>query len=44
VLDYATYVRLLREHDYTGPLIIEHLTEVQIPDTMRYVQSFLEAV
>jgi sugar phosphate isomerase/epimerase len=43
VLDYATYVRLLHEHDYTGPLIIEHLTEAQIPDTMRYVQRFLEA-
>jgi sugar phosphate isomerase/epimerase len=41
LLDYATYVRLLREHGYSGPLIIEHLTEAEIPRTMRYVEGFL---
>jgi sugar phosphate isomerase/epimerase len=44
LLDYATYARLLREHDYAGPLIVEHLTEAQIPETMRYVQRFLAEV
>jgi len=40
-LDYPTYIRLLREHGYTSPLIIEHLTQEEIPQTMRYVQGFL---
>lgn len=42
LLDYATYVRLLREHHYDGPLIIEHLTEREIPDTMAYVRPFID--
>jgi sugar phosphate isomerase/epimerase len=41
VLDYAGYIRLLREHHYDGPLIIEHLTETEIPATMDYVRRFL---
>jgi sugar phosphate isomerase/epimerase len=41
LLDYATYVRLLREHHYTGPLIIEHLGEQEIPATIDYVRRFL---
>jgi len=41
VLDYTTYVRLLRENGYDGALIIEHLTEPQIPETMAYVERFL---
>jgi len=42
ILDYATYVRLLTEHGYTGPLIIEHLTEDEIPAAAAYVQRFID--
>jgi sugar phosphate isomerase/epimerase len=42
MLDYGTYVRLLKEHGYTGPLIIEHLHEPDIPDACRYVQGFID--
>jgi sugar phosphate isomerase/epimerase len=42
MLDYATYVRLLKEHGYEGPLIIEHLTEAEVPDAVEYVQRFID--
>ncbi len=42
ILDYALYVRLLKEHGYTGPLIIEHLTEPDVPAAMAYVQRFID--
>lgn len=43
ILDYALYVRLLKEHGYTGPLIIEHLTESDVPAAMAHVQPFIDA-
>jgi sugar phosphate isomerase/epimerase len=42
ILDYATYVGLLRAHNYAGPLVIEHLTEAEVPDAVRYVQRFID--
>ena len=41
LLDYATYIRLLREHGYDGALVIEHLTEEEIPATVSYVERYL---
>lgn len=43
LLDYARYVQLLKEHGYNGPLIIEHLTEAEVPAAMTYVQRFIDA-
>ena len=43
ILDYARYVQLLRAHDYNGPLVIEHISEAEIPRTMQYVQRFIDA-
>lgn len=42
ILDYATYVRLLEEQGYDGPLIIEHLTEPDVPDAVAYVRGYVE--
>jgi sugar phosphate isomerase/epimerase len=42
IIDYARYVQLLRAHGYTGPLVMEHLTEADIPAAMRYVQRFID--
>jgi len=44
ILDYRLYLRLLKEHGYDGPLIIEHLTEREVPDAMSYVQRFIDTV
>lgn len=43
ILDYGLYVHLLRVHEYDGPLVIEHLTEAELPAAMRYVQPFIDA-
>jgi sugar phosphate isomerase/epimerase len=43
LLDYATYVRLLKAHGYDGPLIVEHLTEAEVPAALAYVQRFIDA-
>jgi sugar phosphate isomerase/epimerase len=42
IIDYPRYVRLLREHDYNGPLVMEHLTEPDIPEAIQYVQRFID--
>jgi sugar phosphate isomerase/epimerase len=42
ILDYPTYVRLLKAHGYDGPLIVEHLTEVEVPTALAYVQRFID--
>jgi sugar phosphate isomerase/epimerase len=42
ILDYATYVTLLREHEYDGPLVIEHLTEEKVPEALQHVQYFID--
>lgn len=44
LLDYDTYLGLLNQHGYTGALVIEHLTEPEVPDTMHYVDAHLAAV
>ena len=41
ILDYALYMRLLREHGYRGSIILEHLAEPEIPRAIAYVQRFL---
>jgi sugar phosphate isomerase/epimerase len=42
ILDYAAYLRLLAEQGYSGPLIIEHLTEPDVPDAVAYVRGFVD--
>jgi sugar phosphate isomerase/epimerase len=42
IIDYAHYVRLLHAHGYTGPLVMEHLIEADVPEAMRYVQQFID--
>jgi sugar phosphate isomerase/epimerase len=42
IIDYGYYAQKLREHNYNGPLIMEHLTEADIPEAMRYVQGFID--
>jgi sugar phosphate isomerase/epimerase len=42
IIDYALYITLLRQHAYTGALVIEHLTEDEVPAAMRYVQSHID--
>lgn len=42
IIDYAHYIRLLHAHGYTGPLVMEHLTEADIPEAMHYVQGFID--
>jgi sugar phosphate isomerase/epimerase len=41
VLDYATYMRLLRESGYDGALIMHSLSEAEIPASKAYVESYL---
>jgi sugar phosphate isomerase/epimerase len=41
ILDYATYVACLRADGYDGALVIEHLTEGDVPDAVRYVERFI---
>lgn len=41
VLNYALYIKLLREINYRGPLIFHSLSEQQIPASVDYVTSFL---
>jgi sugar phosphate isomerase/epimerase len=41
ILDYEFYVHLLEEHGYDGPLVIEHLTEAEVPDAVEYVLRFI---
>jgi sugar phosphate isomerase/epimerase len=42
ILNYELYVRLLREQSYDGPLIVEHLTEAEVPAAVEYVRRFIE--
>jgi sugar phosphate isomerase/epimerase len=42
IIDYARYIQLLRAHDYNGPLVMEHLTEADIPEAMQYVQRYID--
>ena len=40
-LDYSTYLRLLKQTKYDGPLIMHSLSEQQIPDSKRYLEAML---
>jgi sugar phosphate isomerase/epimerase len=42
LIDYPRYLRLLRGHDYDGPLVIEHLTEDEVPAALRFVQRHID--
>lgn len=42
VLDYATYLRLLRASGYNGGLIMHSLSEAELPASQAYVESFLK--
>ena len=44
VLNYPEYVRLLDEAGYTGPLVIEHLTESEVPDAVSFVSAQLSGL
>ncbi len=39
VLDYTHYLGLLRRIGYSGPLILHNLTEAQVPESLRFLQS-----
>jgi sugar phosphate isomerase/epimerase len=41
LMDYARYIELLHAHGYDGPLVMEHLTEEQIPEAIRFLQPFI---
>jgi sugar phosphate isomerase/epimerase len=41
VLNYALYMKLLRQMDYRGPLILHGLSEEQVPASANYVKSFM---
>lgn len=40
-LDYETYLRLLKQTKYDGPLIMHSLSEQQIPDSKRFLEAML---
>ena len=44
MLNYPEYVRLLDEAGYTGPLVIEHLTESEVPEAVSFVSAQLSAL
>lgn len=41
VLNYPLYLELLAEHGYDGPLIIEHLTEAEVPEAVEFMREQL---
>ena len=44
MIDYPFYLQLLRKYGYEGPLVIEHVTEAEIPLAVSYVQGCVDAV
>jgi sugar phosphate isomerase/epimerase len=44
LLDYPRYLSRLAEHGYDGPLVIEHLTEAEVPQALRFVQGQIDAL
>jgi len=42
VLDYRTYLSLLKQYNYNGPLIMHGLTEEQIPTSLAFLKGELE--
>jgi len=43
MLNYPLYLDLLIEDGYDGPLIMEHLTEEQIPESIEFAQKQIDA-
>lgn len=43
ILNYPLYLQLLLADGYNGPLIMEHLTEAQIPESIAFVQQQIDA-
>ncbi len=41
VLDYPLYLRLLRQSDYAGPLILHGLSEAQVAGCVRFLRAQL---
>lgn len=42
LLDYDHYIGLLNRIGYKGPLILHNLTEAQVPDAVRFLQTKLD--
>lgn len=41
ILDFALYIKLLRESGYDGPLVLHGLSEQEVPESVRFLQSLL---
>ena len=41
LLDYTTYVKLLKQYNYTGALILHGLSAAQVPASMRFLKEVL---
>jgi sugar phosphate isomerase/epimerase len=39
-LDYTAFARLMKQYQPNAPLILEHLSQEQIPETLAYVKRF----
>lgn len=44
VLNYPEYLRLLKSSGYDGPLVLEHLTEEEVPSALEFVKRQLRTV
>jgi sugar phosphate isomerase/epimerase len=44
ILDYPRYLRLLRDSGYAGPLVIEHLTETDLPAALAFLVAQMQAL
>lgn len=44
LLDYPLYLRLLRTHRFTGPLLLHGLTRAQVPGCIAFLRSKLERI
>ena len=39
-LDYPTFARLMQQYQPNAPLILEHLRESEVPETVAYARRF----
>ncbi|MBA4182361.1 MAG: hypothetical protein C0506_17400 [Anaerolinea sp.] len=44
LLDYGLYLRLLRAHRFSGPLLLHGLTRAQVPGCVAFLRAKLAAV
>jgi sugar phosphate isomerase/epimerase len=42
VLDYADYLKLLRDHAFTGPLILHGLAESEVDRAVQFLTALLQ--